>query len=245
MKKEELIIHYDEKVPEDKRKSFICGIYKMAKGYPLQYLTNSKEFMKMNFFVNQDVLVPRADTECLVEEAISKIKGKDNILELCTGSGIITISLAKYVEGISITATDISLKALEVARINADKLAKDKNICFLQSDLFENVSGKFDVIIANPPYIKTNVIPKYNLQYEPRIALDGGEDGLLFYKKIIEEGYRFLNDLGFILLEIGFDQREEVTYIANNTGMYKDIYCKKDLFGNDRVLVLQLRKEVI
>ena len=128
--------------------------------------------MKMKFFVNENVLVPRADTEILVEEVISLAKGRKDVLELCTGSGIIAISLAKYVDGLKITATDISKCALEVAKKNAKELLQDKNIFFLQSDIYEKVQGKYDIIVSNPPYIKSEEIKKYLLDYEPNLALD-------------------------------------------------------------------------
>lgn len=127
----------------------------------------------MDFYVDENVLVPRSDTEILVEEAISLGKDKKEILELCTGSGIIAISLAKYLKDTNITATDISYKAIEVARKNEKKLLEDTKINFIQSDMFENINKKYDIIVSNPPYIKTEVIKEYDLEYEPKLALDG------------------------------------------------------------------------
>ena len=238
--KDDLIIYYDREIKDEDIKKFQNGIEKISKGYPVQYLTHKKEFMKMEFFVNEDVLVPRSDTEILVEEAISLIKeqNKKDILELCTGSGIIAISLAKYLENINITATDISDKALDIARKNESRLLENKAINFIQSDMFENINNKFDIIVSNPPYIKSEVIKDYNLKYEPKLALDGGEDGLKFYNIIINEGYNYLKDRGIIALEIGYDQREKVIEIAKNTEKYKNIEFKKDLFGNDRIIIL-------
>lgn len=172
LKKEELIIYSEREIEKEIEEKFFLGIKKIASGYPLQYLTNSKEFMRMDFFVNEDVLIPRADTENLVEEAIKLIEDKKDILELCTGSGAISISLAKYIQNLNITATDISKKALEIAKLNEKNLLKNKTINFIESDMFENVEGNFDIIISNPPYIKRNVIKEYNLTYEPQIALD-------------------------------------------------------------------------
>ncbi len=238
-KKEDLIIRYDQEISDNDLKKFEEGINKIAKGYPLQYLTNSKEFMKMDFFVDENVLVPRSDTEILVEEAINLIKNnKKDILELCTGSGAIAVSLAKYTKNANIIATDISKEALEIAKKNADTLLEDNNMQFIQSDMFENINNKFDMIISNPPYIKSEVIKEYNLMYEPKLALDGGEDGLKFYRIIINEGYKYLNPNGIIALEIGYDQKEEVIDIAKKQKKYKNIYCKKDLFGNDRIVII-------
>lgn len=172
IKKEDLIRYIKQELNEDLQKKFFDGIEKMASGYPLQYLTHSKEFMKMDFFVNEDVLIPRADTENLVEEVIKLAKGKKDILELCTGSGVIAISLAKYKEGLNITATDISRVALAISKLNAKNLLNDKTINFIESDMFANVEGKFDIIVSNPPYIKHDVIKEYNLEYEPLLALD-------------------------------------------------------------------------
>ena len=172
MKKEDLVANSDMQLPKEKEEEFFNGIFKLFKGYPIQYLIGYKEFMKMKFFVNENVLVPRADTEVLVEELINLAKDKRDVLELCTGSGIIAISLAKYVEGLKITATDISKCAIEVAKKNARELLEKQNISFIKSDMFQNVSGKYDIIVSNPPYIKSETIKEYSLKYEPQIALD-------------------------------------------------------------------------
>ena len=242
--KEKLIIEYDKEISKKEEEIFFDGIEKISNGYPLQYLTSAQEFMKMKFFVNENVLIPRPDTESLVLEVIKicKDENKKDILELCTGSGIIAISLAKYLKNVKILATDISNLALEVARKNAKELLDldEKEISFIQSDMFENVDKKYDLIVSNPPYIRKNDIEKYNLEYEPKLALDGGEDGLDFYRIIIEEGYKYLKKNGIIALEIGFDQKEDVINLANNIGKYKEIYSLKDLGGNDRVVVLKL-----
>lgn len=208
----------------------------------MQYLIKAKEFMGMNFYVDEDVLVPRSDTEILVEEAIKILKQRKNvkILELCTGSGIIAVSLEKELKNADITAIDISKNALEIAKKNESKLIREGKIKFIQSDMFENVQGKFDVIIVNPPYIKTDVIKKYNLKFEPQIALDGGEDGLEFYRIILKQGYEYLKKNGIMLLEIGYDQKEEVTNLAKEINRYKNIECIQDLGGNDRVVKITL-----
>ena len=194
-KKEELLIKQDEDIQEGQEKKFLDGIEKISKGYPIQYITHLKEFMGMDFYVDENVLVTRSDTEVLVEEVIKLINENDkkDILELCTGSGAIAVSLAKYIENVNLTATDISNGALEVAKKNEERLLDKKKIVFIQSNIFENIKNKYDIIVSNPPYIKHNVIKDYSLEYEPQIALDGGEDGLDFYRIIIEEGYKYLN----------------------------------------------------
>lgn len=239
VRREELIFKDAEEVPKEKEEEFFAGIGKIAMGYPVQYVIGKKEFMKMDFFVNENVLIPRADTEVLVEEVLNISKGKQNILELCTGSGIIAISLAKYLEEVKIIATDISDKALEVAKHNFNNLVPDKKVDFIKSDMFENIEGKFDIIVSNPPYIKRDVIKDYNLKYEPEIALDGGADGLKFYKTIIDEGYKYLNKNGIIALEIGYDQKDEIFELVYESKKYKEVYSRKDLFGNDRVIIIQ------
>lgn len=195
--------------------------------------------MKLNFYVDENVLIPRADTEVLVEEAINLCKDRKKVLELCTGSGAIAVSMEKYVKDIEITATDISKEALDIAKKNEQNLIEKPTIKFIQSNMFEKINEKYDIIISNPPYIKTEVINEYNLEYEPKIALDGGKDGLDFYRIIIEEGYKYLNEEGIIALEIGYDQRKEVIEIAEKTNKYENIYCIKDLFGNDRVIIIK------
>lgn len=174
-KKEELIIKEDEEIKEEKAKEYFDDIDKISKGYPLQYITHLKEFMGMDFYVDENVLIPRADTEILVEEAIklANERNKIEILELCTGSGVIAVSMAKNIENANITATDISKGALEVAKKNEQRLLEKQKINFIQSDMFENIDKKYDMIIANPPYIKRDIIKEYNLKYEPNLALDG------------------------------------------------------------------------
>ena len=127
---------------------------------------------------------------------------------------------------------------MDVAKKNADKLLEKDSINFVQSDMFENIHDKFDIVVSNPPYIKTEVIKDYNLKYEPKLALDGGKDGLKFYRIIIEEGYKYLKPKGIIALEIGYDQKQEVINIANKSQKYKKTVCKQDLFGNDRIVIL-------
>lgn len=230
----------EELTPQDEKKYFI-GIQKLRNHIPIEHITNQKEFMKLNFFVNEDVLIPRQDTETLVEEVIKIAKAsKDReILDLCTGSGAIAVSLAKYIEESQITAIDISKEALKIAKKNAVNNQVENKITWLQSDLFKNISSKkFDIIVSNPPYIKRDIIKTLDkdVQKEPKIALDGGYDGLDFYRKIIKNAYQYLKYNGYLCLEIGYDQKIDVIELLENAE-YRDIYCKKDMYGNDRVIV--------
>lgn len=240
-----LLVHDNEELTQEQEKKYLENIEKITKGIPLQHITHIQEFMKMNFYVNEDVLIPRADTEILVEEVIEiakKINAK-KILDLCTGSGAIAVSLAKYIEDSQITAIDISGEALRVAKLNAKNNEVEDKITFIKSDLFKNVvKEKYDIIVSNPPYIKRDVIKKLNkeVQKEPDIALDGGNDGLDFYRKIISEGYEYLKYKGYMCLEIGYDQKKEVIEIIEKQEKYSNTYSKKDLSGNDRIVVTKV-----
>lgn len=237
-----LLIHDNEELTNKQEKSYLENIEKMIKGVPLQHITHSQEFMKMNFYVNEKVLIPRPDTEILVEEVINiakKINAK-KILDLCTGSGAIAISLAKYIENSQITAVDISEEALRIAKLNAVNNNVEDKITFVKSDLFENiVKEKYDIIVSNPPYIKKDFMKKLDkeVQQEPYIALDGGYDGLDFYRKIISEGYQYLKFKGYLCMEIGYDQKQEVFDIIKSQEKYSNTYSKIDLGGNDRIVV--------
>ncbi len=239
LRKEQLITKNKEEVAEEKLKEYEEQIEKLIKGIPLQYITKEQEFMKLKFYVDENVLIPRADTEVLVEEIINICNNnkKYKILDLCTGSGIIGISLKKYLPNCEMYQSDIRIEALNVARKNAKLNNIDTN--FIESNLFDNINQKFDIIVTNPPYIKTEVINTLSkdVQNEPHIALDGGKDGLEFYRKIINQSYNYLNEDGILCLEIGFDQKQEVIDIINKTNQYKNVYSKKDLSGNDRIVI--------
>ena len=245
-KSRQYIMVYDNKeISKEQEQKYLQAIEKIIKGIPIEHITHQKEFMKMNFFVNENVLIPRQDTECLVEEVIqiSKKIGAKKILDLCTGSGAIAISLAKYIENSEITATDISEKALDVAKINAKNNEVEKSIKFIKSDLFKNIpKTKFDIIVSNPPYIKKEEIKNLQeqVQKEPIIALDGGYDGLDFYRKIANKSYEFLKYNGYLCLEIEYDQKIDVIEIIENEEKYSNTYCKKDLYGNDRVIITKI-----
>ena len=216
-------------------------IDKIINGKPIQYITNEQEFMKLKFYVDENVLIPQPDTEILAEKIIDEYSDKEaKIWDLCTGSGAIAISLAKYIKKSNIIATDISNKAIQIAKLNAEKNLVHKKIKFILSDMFKNIENDtFDLIVSNPPYIKTDVINNLekSVQNEPNIALDGGEDGLKFYKIIAENAYKFLNNNGKLYLEIGFDQKENVINLLQKTYKYNEITCIKDLAGNDRLII--------
>lgn len=244
-KREQLIIYDNEQITPKQEKAYKQNIEKIVKGTPLQHITNSQEFMKMNFFVNNNVLIPRPDTEILVEEVINIAKQYKNpvILDLCTGSGAIAVSLAKYIPNCKVYASDISKKALEVAKINAKNNEVENKIEFIESNLFEQIKNiKFDIIVSNPPYIRTEVIGNLDIEVkqEPMIALDGGLDGLKFYKEIVEQAHPYLKLGSYLCFEIGYDQKIDVIEIIENSKKYEKTYCKKDLYGNDRVVVTKV-----
>lgn len=244
--RQDIIIYDLEEVNKKDECKYIDGINKIASGTPLQYITNTQEFMKMNFFVNEDVLIPQPDTEILVEETIKIAKSikKPVILDLCTGSGAIAISLAKYVKNAKVYASDISGVSLKIAKKNANKNNVQDKIEFIESDLFEKISSdlKFDIIVSNPPYIKTDVIKQLakDVQNEPIIALDGGIDGLNFYRKIISKCYSYLKYNGYLCLEIGYDQKIDVIELIENENNFIETYSKKDLLGNDRIVITKI-----
>lgn len=242
MDRMQIVINEEKEIEEDEKTRYYLALIEIIQGMPLQYITNKQEFMNLEFYVDENVLIPQPDTETLVEEVINIAKdnkGKLKILDMCTGSGCIGISLAKNINNADITMTDISKNALNIAKINCEKNEIKNNVEFKESNMFKNISKKYDIIVSNPPYIQKNIIktlPK-NVQKEPLIALDGGEDGLDFYKILVDEAYKFLNDEGYLCLEIGYDQKEEVIKLLNDNENYKEICCKKDLSGNDRIIV--------
>lgn len=253
--KKYIIINNHKKLSETDFNKFKECINKLKNGTPIQYITKTQEFMGEEFYVNENVLIPQPDTEVLIEQAISKIqkkideKGKAAILDLCTGSGAIAISLKKhFANNIEVYASDISKDAIDVAKKNAYNILckKDKTniteneyiisqeqIKFIQSDMFDNINTKFDIIVSNPPYIKTDIISTLSkeVQNEPKIALDGGQDGLNFYRIIRKNVENYLDEDGYILMEIGYDQKKEVTSIFENAE------CIQDYAGNDRVII--------
>ncbi len=244
MKREELVINQEKEVTDVEQIKYVQELKNIADGKPLQYITNNQEFMKIDYYVDENVLIPQPDTEVLVEEIIEIVKeNKKEILDICTGSGAIAISLAYYLKNVEIVATDISAKALEIAHKNYNNNKRQNKIEFIKSDMFENINKKFDIIVSNPPYIKTNEIYKLDkqVQKEPILALDGGTDGLRFYKILAMEAYKYLKEKGYLCLEIGYNQKKQVIELLQQTGKYSKIYSKEDLQGNDRIIIAQLK----
>lgn len=246
--KEYLMIHADDEIEDGLSNIFFEKVERLKKHEPLQYIINKQEFMGFDFYVDKNVLIPQPDTENLVEEVIfltEKLRKNERIelriLDLCTGSGAIAVSLSKLIKKCLVYASDISKDALKIAEENSTR--NHANVAFFESDLFEKISDlyKFDIIVSNPPYIERNVIKTLSeeVQNEPVLALDGGEDGLDFYKKIAEESKKYLNANGYLAFEIGYNQRETVEDILKENG-YKNIYSRKDLSGNDRIVVGQV-----
>lgn len=204
---------------------------------PLQYLIGTQEFMGYSFRVTPDVLIPRQDTETVLEEVIACKIHPESILDLCTGSGCIAISLALLLKPKVCVGTDISEKALKIAKVNGENLAP--MVKFIQSDLFENVTKAYDLIISNPPYIKSeeclHLMPEVR-EHEPMLALDGKEDGLYFYRQIIKNAGGYLNPGGMLAFEIGYDQGEPVSNLMKAAG-FGSVLVKKDLAGLDRLVL--------
>lgn len=245
VKKEYLLIHSEEEIKQEDKIKYENCIKELIKGKPLQYITNKQEFMGLDFYVDENVLIPQPDTEILVEKAIeiAETTQKNKILDMCTGSGCIAISLAKKINNAQIIAVDISNNALNVANKNAINNNVENKIKFINSDMFNNIEEKFDIIVSNPPYIETETINKLEIevQNEPHLALDGGIDGLKFYKIIANNAFKYLNENGYLLLEIGYNQQNSVTQLLQDIGKYKNIETVKDLGGNYRVVIA--RKE--
>lgn len=234
--KQLLVINFDKEISKNEEKIFNKCLNRLKNGEPLQYIVSKASFMGMEFWVNKDVLIPQPDTEVLVEETLKVINtfGEKNLkaLDLCTGSGCIAIALAKYAKNVDIYASDISKKALKVAKENNRNLVNGQ-VKFIKSDMFNNIKDQFDIIVSNPPYIKSDTIKELDIQVqkEPKIALDGGEDGIEFYKVIRNNIDNFLNTNGVLLMEIGFDQGKQVQEIFENSQRIKD------LANNDRVII--------
>lgn len=251
--KEYLLIHDTEELNISNINKYKENIQKLVNGTPIQYIINKQEFMGLEFYVDKNVLIPQPDTEILVEEVINICKEQNankkiKILDLCTGSGAIGVSIANNIKNCEMTLSDISYDALKIAQKNsvmAEAIGdfQKSNIKTIQSDLFEKIEEKFDVIVSNPPYIETKTIKTLDkeVQMEPKLALDGGEDGLELYRRIIKEAYKYLNNNGTLALEIGYNQKDKVINLIKASNMYKDIYSKKDLSNNDRIVVCKKR----
>lgn len=238
----EYYLHPDRRMEEERKREYLELIHRRAAHTPLQHLTGSQEFMGYVFQVNEHVLIPRQDTEILVEEALPYMRAGMEILDLCTGSGCILLSILKMVPGITGLGTDRSEQALQVARRNRTDLGLETEAVFQKSDLFEQVEGKFDCILSNPPYIPSETVGTLMeevREHEPGIALDGGKDGLCFYRKITEQSPAYLKPEGMLFFEIGYDQAEAVTELMEQD--FTRIRVVKDLSGLDRVVYGTLR----
>lgn len=252
-----LLVHGDREVPEAEYKRYGSLIEERAAHVPLQYLTGEQEFMGLTFLVNEDVLVPRQDTEVLVEEVMKNLHDGMRILDMCTGSGCILLSLLQYSNDCVGVGVDLSAGALAVAGENYERLRRERPqmaACFVEGDLFDAFAHKggdadrfgkgtwpgekFDRIVSNPPYIETDVIPTLMpevREHEPLTALDGGADGLIFYRRIAKEAGRYLNGGGMLFFEIGCGQADAVREIMEKSG-FREIEVVKDFSGLDRVV---------
>lgn len=234
------LMNQREEVSQEYEKQYMQWIQRRANREPLQYILGKQNFYGYDFFVNKHVLIPRQDTENLVEQVIKRankeLKGKEiNILDLCCGSGCIGLTLAKQLQA-HVSLVDLSPEALSVAEYNNQQLSCNAEI--IQSDLFTSVKGKYHIIVSNPPYIPTAVVEKLMpevLEYEPRLALDGKEDGLYFYRCIIKEAENYLEENGYVFFEIGFDQADDIRKIFVEYG-YTQVELWQDLAGLDRVM---------
>lgn len=257
----DLLVHGERLVTDEQKTAYCKLLEKRAQRIPLQHLTGVQEFMGLEFVVNEHVLIPRQDTEILVEEVLKELHDGMHVLDMCTGSGCIITSLMHYSNDCTGVGVDISEDALAVARANAERILNayhtsdisgemygdkaiaesenvGKTVEFIQSDLFENVTGQYEFIVSNPPYIQSAVIdtlmPEVR-KYEPRLALDGTEDGLFFYRRIVEKSREYLTSGGMLYFEIGYDQAESVSVLMQEAG-FTQINVVKDYAGLDRVV---------
>ena len=227
----------EEELTSDQEASFQKALAQRAERIPLQHITGEQEFMGLSFKVSDKVLIPRQDTEVLVEEALKYLKSGMKFLDLCTGSGCILLSLLHSCPGAEGTGADLSGEALQVAEENRQRLGIQAEL--IKSDLFEEIEGNFDMIVSNPPYIRSGEIDHLMEEvrlYDPRMALDGHEDGLYFYREIAKESPRFLKSGGMLLLETGYDQGESVPQLLREQG-FREIEVIRDLAGLDRVVI--------
>lgn len=234
----DLLAHGDRNVEKTQETAYFQALAQRRERIPLQQITGEQEFMGLRFQVTKDVLIPRQDTEVLVEEVMRCRHDGMHILDMCTGSGCILISLLYYSNGCTGVGADISPKALQAARENAGRLLKEPAV-FVESDLFDKIEGKFDIIVSNPPYIESDVIetlmPEVR-EHEPLSALDGGGDGLYFYRRIISESRDYLKRGGMLFFEIGYNQAESVCTLMKEAG-FEQVQTVQDFSGNDRVVL--------
>ena len=246
--REKLWLNEEVPVEVGRRKLFELALRRRAQREPVAYITGVREFWSLDFLVSPAVLVPRPETELVVETALGLMKllevsnSKVRILDLGTGSGVIAVSLAKEIGNVEIWATDLSPEALKVAEANAARHGVGEKIHFLKGDLFEPVRGareRFDIVVSNPPYVRRGEmenLPSEIRDWEPKLALDGGRDGLDFYRRISQEARPFLANGGLVLLEIGENMGSEVSRLFAQDGGYTEISVRRDYSGRDRVL---------
>ena len=238
----DLLAHGEQQVMSQAEEKYLNWIRQRAEHIPLQQLTGEQDFMGLTFSVNEHVLIPRQDTEILVEEVLKELHDRMRILDMCTGSGCILLSLLHYSNDCEGLGVDLSAEALEVAGQNVLKVLtpeKAEHAHFLQSDLFEKVEGKFEIIVSNPPYIASAEVEKLMPEvrdHEPRMALDGTEDGLHFYRRIIKEAGKHLVNSGMLFFEIGYDQGQAVSELMRAQG-YREVQVVQDYAGLDRVVL--------
>jgi release factor glutamine methyltransferase len=237
----DLLVHGEQPVAPEAEEKYLNWIRQRAEHIPLQQLTGEQGFMGLTFSVNEHVLIPRQDTEILVEEVLKELHDGMRVLDMCTGSGCILLSLLHYSNDCEGLGVDLSAEALEVAGRNVLKVLtpeKAEHAHFLQSDLFEKVEGKFEIIVSNPPYIASAEVEKLMPEvrdHEPRMALDGTEDGLEFYRRIIAEAGQYLVSSGMLFFEIGYDQGQAVSELMREHG-YREVQVVQDYAGLDRVV---------
>lgn len=238
----DLLVHGEQPVSPEAEEKYLNWIRQRAEHIPLQQLTGEQDFMGLTFAVNEHVLIPRQDTEILVEEVLKELHDGMRVLDMCTGSGCILLSLLHYSNDCEGLGVDLSAEALEVAGRNVLKVLtpeKAEHAHFLQSDLFEKVEGKFEIIVSNPPYIASAEVEKLMPEvrdHEPRMALDGTEDGLYFYRRIIEEAGKHLVSSGMLFFEIGYDKGQAVSELMRTEG-YCEVQVVQDYAGLDRVVL--------
>ena len=237
-----MLTHGEEEVSQDKEQQYRSWIERRSEHYPLQYLLGYAHFMDYTFVVDEHVLIPRNDTEVLVENAdivltdMEKQQDKIEVLDLCCGSGCIGISLKLYHKQIGLSLLDISEDALAVTRRNLDQYGLDATV--QQGNLLENITDEYDMIVSNPPYIESHVIGTFMpevREYEPMLALDGGEDGLMFYRSIIQQAVSHLREHGWLFFEIGYNQGDTVAALMKEHG-FSEVQVVKDYAGLDRVV---------
>ena len=237
----DLLVHGEQPVAPQAEEKYLKWIRQRAEHIPLQQLTSEQDFMGLTFSVNEHVLIPRQDTEILVEEVLKELHDGMRVLDMCTGSGCILLSLMHYSNDCEGLGVDLSAEALEVAERNVLKVLtpeKAEHVQFLQSDLFEKLEDKFEIIVSNPPYIASAEVEKLMPEvrdHEPRMALDGTEDGLYFYRRIIEEAGKHLVSSGMLFFEIGYDQGQAVSELMRTQG-YREVQVVQDYAGLDRVV---------